>query len=92
MKAMRVPISTSPSPTRCPPNQMTPTMVTSSMSITRGKRRTKSWPTRSLTRVMELFASSKRPVSARSRTKARMTRIPASCSRITRLIPSSLSW
>ena len=39
---MRVPTSTSPSPTWWPPNQMTPTIVTSSTSITSGNSRTKS--------------------------------------------------
>ena len=89
---MRVPTSTSPSPTRCPPNQMTPTIVTSSTSITSGNSRTKSRPTRSPTQAMSVLASSKRSVSASSRTKARMTRMPVSCSRITRLMASSLSW
>ena len=92
MKAMRVPTSTSPSPTRWPPNQMTPTIVTSSTSITSGNSRTKSCPTRSPTRAISVLASPNRSVSASSRTKARITRMPVSCSRITRLMASSLSW
>ena len=92
MKAMSTPTSTWPSPTWWPPNHSTPTMVTSRMSRTSGNSRTKSWPTRSPTHVMSRLADSKRSVSAFSRTKARTTRIPVSCSRRIRLMASSLSW
>ena len=95
MKATRVPTSTWPGPvwpTLCPPNQMTPTMVTSSTSMVAGNRKTKSRPTFSPTREMSQLAASKRSVSACSRTKARTTRIPVSCSRIMRLMESNFSW
>ena len=71
---------------------MTPTMVMSSTSMAAGNRKMKSCPTFSPTLEMSQLAASKRSVSASSRTKARMTRIPVSCSRITRLMASSLSW
>ena len=92
MKATSVPTSTWPAPTWWPPNQTTPVMVTSSTRMVAGNRKTNSWPTLSPTREMSRLASSKRSVSACSRTKARTTRIPVSCSRSTRLMVSRRSW
>ncbi len=92
MKAKSVPISTPPASTWMPPNQMTPTTVTFSTSIASGNSRTKSDPTLRPTTRMSVFAPRKRSSSMRSRTNARTTRTPVSCSRMTRFTASSLVW
>jgi hypothetical protein len=52
---------------------------------------TKRRPIRTEVSVRVAFASRKRPVSCSSRTKARTTRIPMICSRMTPLMESMLS-
>ena len=92
MNANRVPIWISPVSTCMPPNQITPMTVTLRMSMTAGNSSTNSEPTLRPTTMMSVLASRKRSSSIGSRTKARMTRMPVSCSRMTRLTPSSLPW
>ncbi len=60
--------------------------------MTAGKSTTNSEPTLRPTTMMSVLASAKRSSSIGSRTNARMTRMPVSCSRITRFTPSSLTW
>ena len=92
MKANSVPISTVPASTWIAPNQMTPTTVTLSTSIATGNSSTNSEPTLRPTTMMSVFATAKRSSSMSSRTKARTTRTPVSCSRMTRLTASSFFW
>ena len=75
-----------------PPNQITPTTVTFRMSIASGNISTKSDPTLRPTTMMSVFAPRKRSSSMSSRTNARTTRTPVSCSRMMRLTPSSFDW
>ena len=92
MKAKSVPISTLPASTWMPPNQITPTTVTLRTSIASGNISTKSEPTLRPTTMMSVFAPRKRSSSMSSRTNARTTRTPISCSRMIRLTASSLVW
>ena len=71
---------------------MTPTTVTLSTSIATGNSSTKSEPTLRPTTMMSVFATAKRSSSMSSRTNARTTRTPVSCSRMTRLTASSFFW
>ena len=92
MNANSVPISTAPASTWMPPNQITPTTVTFSTSIASGNSSTNNEPTLRPTTMMSWFASRKRSASMLSRTNARTTRTPVSCSRRIRLMASSLAW
>ncbi len=92
MKANSVPTCTVPLLTSMPPNQMTETTVTLRMSMNSGNSSTKSEPTLRPTTMMSVLAPRKRSSSMRSRTKARTTRTPVSCSRMMRLTLSSLPW
>ena len=87
-KAVRAPICISPLLTRPAPNQSTATLEALSTSITVGKIRTISRPARRAVPVRAALASPKRRTSSSSRTNARTTRMPESCSRRTRLTVS----
>ncbi len=87
-KAVRAPTCISPLSTRAAPNHSTATLETLRISITVGKMSAVSRPTRSAVPVSASFASANRRVSSRSRTKARTTRMPESCSRSTWLTRS----
>ena len=86
--AVRVPICREPSCTRKLPNQITATLETFSTSITIGNISAKRRPAFSAVSVTSSLAAVKRSVSTSSRTKARTTRMPVSCSRSTRLTRS----
>ncbi|GAP60342.1 hypothetical protein AHiyo1_38470 [Arthrobacter sp. Hiyo1] len=77
-----------PSSIRNDPNQITATLETLSTSITTGNMRAMSRPARNAISVTSRFAEAKRSVSMSSRTNARTTRMPASCSRSTRFTVS----
>ena len=79
----------SPEAIRWPPNHMTATVDRLKISMTIGKTRAISRPTCRPALVRSPFASAKRASSCSSRTKARTTRMPVICSRMTRLTPSS---
>ena len=86
-----MPTCIEPSSTRNAPNQMTATLETLSTNITIGNMSAKSRPARRPRSVTSAFACSKRSVSTSSRTNARITRMPMSCSRSTRLTVSILA-
>ncbi len=73
---------------RCAPNQMTATDDPLTTNMTIGNINAISRPTPSETSISDVLASSNRFCSRRSRTNARITRMPAICSRITRLTRS----
>ncbi len=77
-----------PDSTRCPPNHSTPTEATLATSITTGNTPACQRPARTATTVSSSLARAKRRVSCSSRTKARTTRTPVTCSRSTRLTSS----
>ncbi|PFW99937.1 hypothetical protein CJ468_06305 [Nocardia farcinica] len=85
---MSEPICSSPSSIRCPPNQITATVVTLLISMTTGNISAINLPTRSEASVRSVFARPNRQVSCRSRTKARTTLMPVICSRSTRFTTS----
>ncbi len=89
--AVRAPTCISPPSTRAAPNQSTAMLETLRISITVGKMSAVSRPTRSDVSVSAWLASANLRVSSRSRTKARTTRMPVSCSRSTRLTVSMRS-
>ena len=70
------------------PNHSTATLETFMMSMTTGNTRANRRPALTAVRVTSAFAFSNRSVSSPSRTKARTTRMPVSCSRRTRLTVS----
>ena len=86
--AVSVPICSEPSWTRNEPNQITATLDTLSTSITIGNISANSRPALSAVSVTWSLAVRKRAVSTSSRTNARTTRMPLSCSRSTRLTRS----
>lgn len=77
-----------PLSTLMPPNQMTATEARFIMSWTTGNISAMSLPMLQEVAVSRLFASSKTSRRWALRTKARMTRMPWICSRITRLTRS----
>ncbi len=77
-----------PSWIRNAPNQITATEETFRTSITVGKASAMSRPARRAVSVTSALACPNRAVSTSSRTKARTTRMPVSCSRRTRLTVS----
>ena len=77
-----------PSSIRNEPNQITATLETFSTSITTGNASAISRPARSAVSVTSSLACANRAVSMSSRTNARTTRMPVSCSRSTRLTVS----
>ena len=83
-----MPTCIEPSSIRNAPNQITATLETLSTSMTIGNMSAIRRPARSATSVTSAFATSNRSVSRASRTNARMTRMPVSCSRSTRLTVS----
>ena len=86
--AIIVPICISPAPMRFPPNQIAATLDTFSTSMTLGNMNAMSRPARSDELVSDWLATSKRAPSSGSRTKARTTRMPVICSRMTWLTRS----
>ena len=92
MKAVIWPTWMSPLSTRSPPNHHTPTVEAFMMSMTIGTSSEKKVPIRKPRSMSDWLAVSKRLRSRRSRTKARMTRMPLSCSRTTWLMRSMLLW
>ena len=80
-----------PDSTRCPPNHSTATEPTLATSITTGNIPACQRPARTATTVSSSLAFAKRCVSCSSRTKARTTRTPVTCSRSTRLTSSMRS-
>ncbi len=85
MNAVSAPTCISPVSTRCAPNHRTATVEALRISMTVGKIIACRRPTRSAVSVSVRFESPNRSVSAFSRTNARTTRMPDSCSRRTRL-------
>ena len=77
-----------PLSTRKAPNHSTATLDAFSTSITIGNISAISRPARSVVAVTSRLATANRSVSNGSRTKARTTRTPVICSRITRLTSS----
>ena len=77
-----------PSSIRNEPNQITATLETFRTSITTGNASAISRPARRAVSVTSALAFANRAVSMSSRTKARTTRMPVSCSRSTRLTAS----
>ena len=90
-KAVRAPTCMSPDSMRYDPNHSTATLETFSTSSTIGNIKANSRPARSAVSVSAALASAKRSTSCRSRTNARTTRMPVSCSRSTRLTVSMRS-
>ena len=86
--AVSAPTCISPFSTRSAPNHRTATDDTFMMSMTMGNIAAIRRPALSADSVTLSLACAKRAVSSRSRTKARTTRMPVSCSRITRLMAS----
>lgn len=86
---MSEPISIAPLSIRWAPNQTTASEDRFTTSITSGNISASSRPVPSETSVRSVLARPNRSVSYRSRTKARMTRLPVICSRSTRLTVSS---
>ena len=83
-----VPTCMEPSWIRNAPNQITATDETFSTSITVGNASAISRPARRAVSVTSSLARAKRAVSTSSRTNARTTRMPVSCSRSTRFTVS----
>ena len=86
---MSEPRSISPASIRWPPNHSTATVERFRTTITTGKSAAIQRPTYSETSVSSSLATAKRARSNGSRTNARITRMPPSCSRITWLMRSS---
>ncbi len=86
--AVSEPICVVPASMPAAPNHRTATDVTFMMSMTIGKTSAKSRPARSAVSARSPLAPAKRVASWRSRTNARITRMPVSCSRSTRLTTS----
>ena len=80
-----------PSSIRNEPNQITATLEMFRTSMTVGNMSAMSRPARSATSVTSALARAKRAVSMSSRTNARTTRMPVSCSRSTRFTVSILA-
>ncbi len=91
MKATRLPIGMSPLATRCPPNQITATLEPFMISISAGSISAISRFTRRVVSVRSSLATSNLRSSCCVRTKARITRMPVSFSRSTRLTSSILN-
>ena len=91
MNAVREPTCTSSWSTRCPPNQRTAAVARCRIMVMIGPISTNSRPIRTEVSVRAALASVNRSASWRSRTKARTTRMPMICSRITPLMASMLS-
>ncbi|GAB3604206.1 hypothetical protein GCM10027411_22820 [Microbacterium aureliae] len=83
-----MPIWTRPSWIWKAPNQITATLETFSTSITAGNISAIRFPARSAADITSPLAAANRARSWSSRTKARTTRMPASCSRMTWLTRS----
>ena len=91
INACSAPIFILPDSMRCPPNHMMAMLKMLVMNHMIGPRAPMRKPTGSRTPLVSVFAFSKRCDSVLSRTKARTTRTPVTCSRITRLMASSLA-
>ena len=91
MNAKIVPISALPALISTPPNHTTATMVTLSTSMNSGNISTNSEPMLRPSTIRSVLTVRNRRSSIRSRTKARTTRTPVSCSRMMRLTSSSLA-
>ena len=90
--AMRLPIGISPLSTRRLPNHRIATDDRLKMSMRIGISRANSRFTRTAVDVSSRLATSKRASSCSVRTNARMTRMPASVSRVTWLMRSMRTW
>ena len=88
MNAVREPTSTSPASTRWPPNHSTAAVARCRIIVITGPSSTKSRPISTEVRASAPLASVNRSASWRSRTNARTTRMPVTCSRITPLTAS----
>ncbi|OLT17878.1 hypothetical protein BJF80_00715 [Serinicoccus sp. CUA-874] len=78
-----------PASTRWAPNQITPTLDRFITSMTKGNISAMRSPSCSPMPVSSALVRAKRSRSCGSRVKARITRIPVICSRITRFTASS---
>ena len=90
--AVRLPIDRSPLSTRAAPNHITATVERLRISVIVGIVMAKRRVTRSWVWKRSRLATSKRSSSCSVRTKARITRIPDSVSRMTWLIRSIFTW
>ena len=89
--AVRLPIGMTPSLTSRPPNHTMPTLDRLRTPTRTGRATAKIRVMRSPVLVMSALASRNRSCSDRDRPKARITRTPVICSRITWLIRSTLT-